>query len=209
MVKRFSTILFVLFIFISCKNELDINGPTKEKMIIYALLNANDTVHYIKVGKTFSIENNTVYQTAKIADSLFLDSIKVALTEIETGKIIFFHKNMMIKKDSGIFATFPNVLYSSTEKLNKNYNYHLKVTNLKNNQIAEAETNLVHAPATIYPSITTTTYRVDSVKISQVIFVSGINSALYDLKLRMYWDEFDAKTNTYLRSDSTSVPLKF
>ena len=57
MKSRFLTLLSLLFIFtfsfISCNNELEINGELKETTVVYGLLNQSDSVQYLKIYKAF------------------------------------------------------------------------------------------------------------------------------------------------------------
>jgi len=197
---------FLILLTTSCKNELDLNAPYKEIMVVYGLLDANDSVHYIKVNRAFTTENQSAYEIAKITDSLYYDSIKVELTEVETGKIIVFNKDYSVEKDSGIFANTTNIVYTSSEKLKNTYTYKATVTNLISGNQTSATTNMVRDPLPVSPSYTSSYYTLDTAKQFQLIFNTAINAEIYDASMMLFWEEYD-KNNVFMRRDSLSYPL--
>ena len=70
-------IILVLLAFSSCENTVDINADWKETIVVYGLLDPNDSVQYIKVNKAFLNQNTSAYTVAQISDSLYLDSTEV------------------------------------------------------------------------------------------------------------------------------------
>src|SRR5690606_24360849 len=101
----------------SCKNDLDTNADWKEILVVYSLLDGQDSVHYVRVNRAFLNENQSAYEIARINDSLYFDSIEVKIVEQGTGRIIPLVKDESKAKDSGIFANYPNVLYRANSKL--------------------------------------------------------------------------------------------
>ena len=53
---------FALILFSGCDNEVDINADWKETIVVYGLLNPNDSIQYIKVNKAFLNENFTIFK---------------------------------------------------------------------------------------------------------------------------------------------------
>ncbi len=55
--------------------------------VIFSIIDSNDTVHYIRVGRLFS-GVKPPYETSRNADSIYFDSVdvKVSVKEIRTGK---------------------------------------------------------------------------------------------------------------------------
>lgn len=64
------TVLFIAAAatFAGCSTELDINAPYKDITVVYGLLNMRDSVHLVKINKTFLGEGDA-YTFAQIADS--------------------------------------------------------------------------------------------------------------------------------------------
>jgi hypothetical protein len=74
--------------------------------VIYSIIDSNDTVHYIRIGRAFSGMKPAV-ETARDKDSIYFDSIdvKVSVKEISTGKLINLPVQPWVvsTKDSGMF----------------------------------------------------------------------------------------------------------
>ena len=53
-IKYFSLGIFLLSLFSSCSNELELNAPYKNIPVIYGVLSVKDTSHYIRIQKVFT-----------------------------------------------------------------------------------------------------------------------------------------------------------
>ncbi|MBK7150108.1 MAG: hypothetical protein IPH78_15250 [Bacteroidetes bacterium] len=51
-----------------CKQDFDITSPYKEITVVYALLNAKETTHYVRIQKGYQIEGDA-YAGAAVGDS--------------------------------------------------------------------------------------------------------------------------------------------
>jgi len=67
--KNVFLLLFLLLILSACNDDFPINSEWKDITIVYGLLNASDTVQYIKINKAFLGEGD-VYAMAREADSI-------------------------------------------------------------------------------------------------------------------------------------------
>lgn len=183
-------LLFSVFLFQGCKNDIDINGNWKETMIVYGLLNPNDTIQYIKINKAFINENADVKQVAKISDSLFFDTLVVKITD-NNGKSILFQRKDDVTKVPGYFATDRNTLYFTKEKIDSSKVYQLEVYNPKSGKKATASTSVLYPAKFIAPvtSFTTVTTIIPDKNIV-VNFIPGKNAKAYDFKLSLAYDEF-------------------
>ncbi|MBK8847375.1 MAG: DUF4249 family protein [Bacteroidetes bacterium] len=121
---------FVLF-FSSCKNEIDLIADYKDTTIVYALLNPTDSVQYIRIHKAFVGEGNAL-EMAQYTDSFYYSSnLKVQLEEYKDGflkRTITCKEDTSIKKDAGIFATNPNLLYAAHDSIKQGNDYKLIIT---------------------------------------------------------------------------------
>lgn len=149
----FGIFLFLLSsaVFNSCSNEIDVLGNYEETAVIYGLLDANQPMQFIKINKTFMNPGSKAVDVARIADSLFFDTLKPTLLEIGTGKIIPLYRANILLKDSGIFANSPNYLYVTTEKIDYRYTYRLEMQLPKTGKIVSAVTNIAKPPTVINP----------------------------------------------------------
>ncbi|MGV3597207.1 MAG: hypothetical protein ACO1PI_05015 [Bacteroidota bacterium] len=190
----FGLLLFSLFS--GCSNDLDVNGPPKEVMIIYGLLNANDSEHYIRLNKAFLSGDESAFTVAKISDSIYYDSVEVTVEEFDGHfmRSSFKLQKKFIAKDSGIFATEGSHVYYFKAALNTNYRYKLIVFNKRTQKIAIAETRLVGFPKPILPNPATTDFILDTARPLRMQYVTPQNAKMNDIIIRFYWDEYDSAT---------------
>ncbi len=200
--------VFTILFASSCNNDINTNAPDKEIMVIYGLLNTNDTVHYVRVNKAFLTQGESALEVAKRSDITYFDSIEVKIEEYDvvSSTPIFrtsytLQKDLSIKKDTGIFSNYPNVLYSLKQKLNENYMYRIIVTNKLTKNVATAETILVHNPTLGNPSKNTNLYLIDPNRNLSFFWTGGKNAKTYDMTVRFFWDEYDSATNLIVDSN--------
>ncbi len=96
----------MLLITNSCKTDFSINGPYERIPIVFGLLNSNDSIHIIKITRTYlGDEDNNQY--AKIPDSNYFDVVDAKVIEldgnVETGREWTLHDTLITNKDSGLF----------------------------------------------------------------------------------------------------------
>ncbi len=115
MKKLLLAVIGISTIFVSCENELDIYAENEESMVVFGLINPKDTVHYIKVQKSFQEEGNEV-QAALDPSIIYYDDneITVYVDEYEgTSKTDSFEFSpvWLSNRDSGAFAHPNNKVY--------------------------------------------------------------------------------------------------
>ena len=149
----YSLILFVGFT--SCsKKDFSVNGDYEDVTIVYALLNPDDTVHYIEIYKSFLTEGNAYDAAKDINNYSYIDSIEVTLEEYHNEvllRTVTFDTTTSIPKDSGVFASPLQVLYTGKIDLNRNYTYKIVVRNKYSQKITTATTPLVGTLTLGYP----------------------------------------------------------
>ena len=196
-------IILVLLTFSSCENTVDINADWKETIVVYGLLDPNDSVQYIKVNKAFLNQNTSAYTVAQISDSLYLDSTEVSLRQVNTGRIINLIRTNKVKKQPGIFASDVNYLWQTTEKINGNDWY---VVTVKNPISKQAVTSVTK---TVSPSLIRAPFfnnkSLFSLAPEYITFraTPGFNVKAYDVVLEVTYDEFDA-VDTSIKSTKTA-----
>jgi hypothetical protein len=199
---------FAILFASSCNNDINTDAEFKEIMVVYGLLNTNDTVHYIRVNKAFLTNGQSAIEVARNHDKVFFDSLDVVIEEYDVGSStpIFrtsykLQKDESLAKDTGVFANYPNVLYSLKQKLNENYEYKVIITNKLTGNIATATTRLVHDPTLSNPSLVTNLYLIDPTRNLSFSWTGGRNAKVYDMNVRFYWDEYDSATNQVIDSN--------
>lgn len=184
----------------SCSNEIDILADWKETMVVYGLIDIQQPVQYIKINKTFTNPGSNAYDVARIADSLFYDSLDVRILEENTGRIIHLNKVDSIAKSSGIFNNNVNYLYATSESFNPSYSYRIYAKNTKTGYFITAKTNIAGNPINIINPVPIgqpgATIRLLPDKNITFRFSPSANCKLYDVKLEFVYDEFPASDTT-------------
>lgn len=191
LISAFCAVIISLF---SCKNDLDINADWKETIVVYGMLNVNDSVQYVRVAKAFLNQNSGALQVAKISDSLYLDSAMVSLRSSDNvfnGKLT---RVWNIAKDSGLFANDKNPLYrlktSGTSSLDAGKRYILEVYSPKTGNMVRAETNLVGLANILSPFRDSSSNFAVTPEYLTISMKAGTNSFAYDVKMDITYDEF-------------------
>jgi hypothetical protein len=115
--KKIGFLLFVSlsFFLTSCDQDIDLTADWKDIPIVYGLLNAGDTAHYVRVEKAFQDQNGSAFLAALEPDSIYYANATVRLLNLTTGK----QANLTrvdgaaegYPRDAGEFAQMPNYLY--------------------------------------------------------------------------------------------------
>ncbi len=73
-------------LFVSCSEEINLNGDFKETAVVYGLLDHADSIHYIKITRAFIGPGNAL-EIAKIPDSNYFDQVDVTVSEYIAGNL--------------------------------------------------------------------------------------------------------------------------
>lgn len=146
-------ILFAALLMVSaCNDDFDINGEWEDITVVYGLIDASDTAHYIRINKAF-IGQGDIYDMAQVHDSIYYTkNIGVYLIEYElvtggeynpyidnnwqrtTTDTIELHYTTEIHKNNtdqegnpGTFNSTENVLYKTTYPLKNGRRYRLEI----------------------------------------------------------------------------------
>ena len=212
----FITIFVVLFS--GCKQDFDITSKYKETPVVYALLNANETTHYIRIQKGFLIDGNALL-AAGISDSIYYADLTVKLIPYSgnnpTGLPILFTKidgdtlSPPIRKDSGTFTSSPNILYRYKGLLSTTKRYKLEITNnsngntittLPNENPNDIGTGLVSDFLVSTPTYNTK-INLRTINAAKVVWDPATNGGIYDLTIRFPYREFNQSDNS-LKADT-------
>lgn len=185
----FAMILMALFT--ACENEVYINAEYKETIVIYGLLDPQDSIQYIKVNKAYLNENIGALEAAKISDSLYLDSTRVELKRVWNGQIIVCTAEEGPKKDSGIFANNKNILWVTREKIYPNEEYEITVTNPLTKTKAVSTTQTVGGTKIRSPFIDQTNVFSVGPEYLTISYVAAPNAFAYDARFHVYYEEIN------------------
>jgi len=135
----------------SCSEDFDVAAPYKDVTVIYGLLNAGDTAHYIRVQKAFLDESRSALDMARTLDSNFYSSLRVQMRELNGANVVSTLPDLQrvdltaegFPKDSGSFFRAPSFAYKTTATLNPARIYRLVVTNTATGAVDSAETPVI------------------------------------------------------------------
>jgi len=142
------------FVFQNCESDFQVTSDWKEITIAYAILDANDTDHFIRIQKAFLDEETSALEIAEENDSLYHQgSLLVEMDEYDEdgdwrGKDTFKMVNVNdstqfeFEKEAGTFANNPYFLYHIEKKLFAGHKYNLKITTPTGN-VLRSETRLI------------------------------------------------------------------
>ncbi len=201
--KLFRIFLLSVILFTGgCKQDFDITAPYKEIPVVYALLNAKETTHYVRIQKGYLIDGDA-YAGAAAGDSIYYtDSLKVQLKTLPNGTVFNLTKvdgNVVgLPKEVGDFATNPNMLYRFNGNLDETKSYRLEITNTVTGKLITAEVALVRDFTTVVP-FTAQKLSLKTVNPPNIVYYSAQNAGVYDLKINFPYLEYDANTNAVLK----------
>lgn len=109
--SHLSFLLILILIAGSCEETPDISHPADPIPVIYGIFDKKDTVHFLKVGKTFQA-NSDPLSSASVFDSLYFDEPEVTVYYNGLNDSLKPTIVNTIPKDEGIFS-FPNQLIYS------------------------------------------------------------------------------------------------
>ena len=96
----------------SCNEEIDMIGEYKETPVLFCLLDKSDSIHYVKLTKTFSGNSNAI-EAAQIADSSYYQEAEVKIEELISGVV----SRTWNLTDTTLFTKVPGAFYNPSQKL--------------------------------------------------------------------------------------------
>lgn len=193
--RLFFCLLLPVFLFSSCSKDLNINDDWKEVMVVYGLLNQNDSVHYIKITKAFLGPGNAL-EYAKISDSSnFAAKLRVHLDEYNDDELVrsmLLDTTMIDNKDSGLFYFPEQLLYVAHTQLNPDYEYRLSIVDTVTGEEVSSSTVLVKGFSIKNPNALSKASFIQG-SLTDVEWKSAENGRRYQLKIRFDYREY--KTN--------------
>lgn len=196
-------------LFFSCSTEFSINGKYEETPIVHAIIDANDTIHFLKINKTFLGDGNAL-EFAKVPDSSYFDAVEGTVTEFVNGnktREFTLKDTILTNKEEGIFyAPEQKVYYFETpngQKLNPDARIDLKL-NINNGEFnITGSTELVSGVEVKDPnSVSQLTFAEanvennDDYKTETLSYSVGKNAVAYEYRMFITYNEFTATGST-------------
>lgn len=198
---RFLFPLCLIFILNGCSNEIDVLADYEENASVYALLDPAQNWQFIKINKVFTNPNAKAGDVARIADSLYFDTLQAEVIENETGRRMPLTRANIALKDSGTFANSPNYIYVTSERIFSNRTYRLEIKLPHSGKLITAYTNIPSSPGVYSPGVfLNIPYSATSG--FNLSFQTAQRAKIYDAFLYFNYTEIN-KSDTNIKTDKT------
>lgn len=147
--KKFTFWLLVIFLlpfYQSCTEDIDVFAGGPSVPIVYCLLNPFDTIHYVRISKSYITEKGTNGLTSEPDSLVYPGDIQVSLErwdEDRVEEIIVFEKFTGPDKDPGDFPGEKNILYRAVRRIYPESKYVLYVYLEDRGLVLDAEAKMV------------------------------------------------------------------
>lgn len=184
----------------SCETELDINADYKTIPVIYGLLDATESVHLLKINKTF-LGNGNAFEFAKNADSSSFVNLNAIVEQVKNGNVVKTYQlddTLIGGKDSGVFYNNASKYYYFIEpSLDINAVYRVKF--MADGKEVVATTPIIGPSNITTPRAAAAQFSLVSSAVDQgevsdytdltVVLTSANNAAYYEFFYRFYYTE--------------------
>jgi len=192
--------VYLVCLFTAC-TDFNLNAPYKDVPVVYGILNYQDSIHYVKIYKGFQPkENGSAFIDAQNPDSIYYyNNITVVLEEYDVNDKRTSRPNIPLyithdfERDSGIFYyKDERILYYTTENINKEMIYKIKITNKLNGNIIEGKTPIVGDFR-----ISNISSDLNMLRSTSINFISAPNAAKtgYEIHVNFIYFEVEISTN--------------
>lgn len=136
--------------FASCKNDVEIFAPQSDVTLVYGLLNADDSLHQIKINRVFQGEKS-VEELAKDPTLSEYENLNARVIELnvdgkdttETGNQWTLNEVTITTKDSGYFY-YPNQkVYEFVADLDDTKYYKIVIDKSDESKVVESTTEII------------------------------------------------------------------
>lgn len=198
-IKLFVSLILAVFLY-SCSTKIDLTDEYKETLIVYALLNEKDSIHFVKINKAFlGSGNNLEYAQQPDSFNIIASNYDIILEQVRRNEVIgtIALKDTIVNRgNSGVFSKERNQVFFTRQKLvtkadNLPITYRLKITNKLSGEITSAETRLVDISFFNLPSSIFNPVRPDGAyNLINLAWIPVENAKLYNLQLYFYFTDY-------------------
>jgi hypothetical protein len=197
-------VLMVMGTWMSCKTDFDINAPAKDIPVVFGLLSPNDTTHYIKITRAFIGEEDAYILAQDPSLSDYGDVLQVRVEEYKSGNLTHTYncvRTEITNKDTGIFYSPVQYVYSFQGVLSSEATYKLNILNNESGKEITAETNMIRNFTIAKPSYNPNNPIIGFVNSNgtytsgEVKWSSAVNGRLYESLFRFHYKEVDLTTH--------------
>ena len=228
MIRKTLLVLSLIALFTSCDNDLKIIADWKAVPAVYGILNAQDSVHYIKLNKAF-LGQGDVMMMAQEFDSLHfsVDQVGIRLLEKEEGDVpsqngtnwqtrntYELEPTNEFVRPEGVFSSPTQTIYKTTAPLNKDFYYSVEVYRKSNDTIIAQTDGLIPilSPlSVINPNTYSPLVILPNSYVPKVEWRSVSGGKMYELSMRFNYMEFpiSGESDTLFKSIEINYPSIF
>jgi hypothetical protein len=228
MIRKTLLVLSLIALFTSCDNDLKIIADWKAVPAVYGILNAQDSVHYIKLNKAF-LGQGDVMMMAQEFDSLHfsVDQVGIRLLEKEeddvpsqngtnwqTRNTYELEPTNEFVRPEGVFSSPTQTIYKTTAPLNKDFYYSVEVYRKSNDTIIAQTDGLIPilSPlSVINPNTYSPLVILPNSYVPKVQWRSVSGGKMYELSMRFNYMEFpiSGESDTLFKSIEINYPSIF
>jgi hypothetical protein len=228
MIRKTLLVLSLIALFTSCDNDLKIIADWKAVPAVYGILNAQDSVHYIKLNKAF-LGQGDVMMMAQEFDSLHfsIDQVGIRLLEKEeddvpsqngtnwqTRNTYELEPTNEFVRPEGVFSSPTQTIYKTTAPLNKDFYYSVEVYRKSNDTIIAQTDGLIPilSPlSVINPNTYSPLVILPNSYVPKVQWRSVSGGKMYELSMRFNYMEFpiSGESDTLFKSIEINYPSIF
>lgn len=113
-----SIILTSLVLISSCEDDIDFAGDHVETPVLFGLLDKSDSLHYVKITRTFGGSNNAL-EVAQIEDSSYFQDVDIKIEEWASlpPNNVFTKVRTWTLRDTVLTTKVPGAFYSPNQKV--------------------------------------------------------------------------------------------
>ena len=228
MIRKTLLVLSLIALFTSCDNDLKIIADWKAVPAVYGILNAQDSVHYIKLNKAF-LGQGDVMMMAQEFDSLHfsVDQVGIRLLEKEeddvpsqnganwqTRNTYELEPTNEFVRPEGVFSSPTQTIYKTTAPLNKDFYYSVEVYRKSNDTIIAQTAGPIPilSPLSVTnPNIFSPLVILPNSYVPKVQWRSVSGGKMYELSMRFNYMEFpiSGESDTLFKSIEINYPSIF
>jgi len=228
MIRKTLLVLSLIALLTSCDNDLKIIADWKAVPALYGILNAQDSVHYIKLNKAF-LGQGDVMMMAQEFDSLHfsVDQVGIRLLEKEEGDVpsqnganwqtrntYELEPTNEFVRPEGVFSSPTQTIYKTTAPLDEDFYYALEVYRKSNDTIIAQTDGLIPilSPlSVINPNTYSPLVILPNSYVPKVEWRSVSGGKMYELSMRFNYMEFpiSGASDTLFKSIEINYPSIF
>ncbi len=189
MIRQVSYLALIILVLAKCSTDVELEGPANPIPVVYGILEANDSAHYLRIEKVFQSEGGNAEQLARDPLNFYYDENEIAVLLRKNSGLeatldrVDGNAEGLIRED-GPFASSPNILYkikANDFRLDGGEKINLELSFSDNTQAVTAET-IILEPVIISNSSPPTAVNMSYERTIRTSWSSGEAAALHGLE---------------------------